>query len=358
MARTSAPPPNASRTLATRVKLALMLVLTSVMASLLALLAVEGLVRLTTDITLQGTSRELLTADAFGTSRGNTPGIEAISFGQRVYVDEHGFRVGPSHRNAHADRDDALLILGDSVGFGPGVEYDSTFAARLEAGQDTFKVYNASVMGYTTQGYLDVVRYVVPRHPETRRAFLVFCLNDISRESAAEIEAALADDRQGRRVAFVEALRRRGPVDALNTFLRSRSKLYLWLRAVLTRPQERFWYADRSRYEEENAQGFEASMRHLEELAGLLRERRIPLTVVIAPYEFQLRVDGAGDRIPQQRLLAALDRLGIDTIDALEAFERAGAGGSKLFLSYDAMHLSARGHAVLYELVREHLVPG
>ena len=57
-----------------------------------------------------------------------------------------------------------ILILGDSVSFGPGVEWDRTFAGLMEQENPAWRVYNSSVIAYTTDDYYNVAKSFIPLH--------------------------------------------------------------------------------------------------------------------------------------------------------------------------------------------------
>ena len=80
-------------------------VVASLLLSAAVLLVGEAWVRAFSDVPLLGNSRHLFVADAWGASKGNARNVEAVSFGVRVYTDEHGFRVpDPPSRAATLSR--------------------------------------------------------------------------------------------------------------------------------------------------------------------------------------------------------------------------------------------------------------
>ena len=166
-----------------------------VLGSLLCLLLIGGIaeiaVRTFSAVDLLGNSRNLFVAQAYGTSNGNAPNVEASSFGRLVYTDEHGFRVPKGGVPEDAGKPEAILILGDSVGFGPAIEESDTFAGLLRTRFVDRRIYNSSVIGYSTSDYRNVVDAFLPRHPEVKAVVLVYCLNDVSSTSAQQIDQYL-----------------------------------------------------------------------------------------------------------------------------------------------------------------------
>jgi hypothetical protein len=128
--------------------------------------AAELAARAFSSVGLVGNSKDLFVARAWGTSHGNAPHIEAISFGQRVFTGEYGFRIAPGSNGKDDGAANAILLIGDSVGFGPAVDEPETYAGLLRTRFPTQRVYNASVIGFSTRDYRNFVEAFVPQHPE------------------------------------------------------------------------------------------------------------------------------------------------------------------------------------------------
>ena len=164
----------------------------SLLFLLLFALIAEFAVRTFSDLNFLGNSRNLFISDAYGTSKGNAPNVEAVSFGAVVYTDEHGFRVPKGGLPGDESKREAILLLGDSVGFGPAIEDEGeTFAGLLRARFPAKRVYNSSVIGYTSADYKNVVEAFIPLHPEVSDVVLLYCLNDVSPSSAELIDRFL-----------------------------------------------------------------------------------------------------------------------------------------------------------------------
>jgi hypothetical protein len=318
----------------------------------LGLLAAEMLCRLFCEVRFQGSSRNLFVSGAYGDSKGNARNIEAVSFGTKIHTDRYGFRVPPGvGRDERADAP-ALLILGDSVGFGAGVEEEDTFAGRLRLDLPGTVIYNSSVVGYDTYDYKSVVDHFLPDHDEVRAVVLVFCLNDVRPLSARNIDAALdtpAKDPDASR-DVVRDVRNLPVIRQLNEFLRSRSKLFLTLKNGLTDPQARYWRGDASLYDGD-APGVARYIRPVEEISSTLKVRGLPFVVIVAPYEFQLRADVVDAETPQRKLAQVFTAAGIDFVDALPEFRRADEDSRELFLPGDPMHLAEPGHRVIRDII-------
>lgn len=327
------------------------------LGSLVCLLLIGGIaelaVRTFSAVDLLGNSRNLFVARAYGPSNGNAPNVEASSFGKLVYTDEHGFRVPKGGVPNYEGEPDAILILGDSVGFGPAVEEDETFAGLLRTRFADMRIYNASVIGYATPDYRNVVDAFLPLHPEVKAVVLVYCLNDASSTSALQIDQYLKNKTEiAPEQNPTEKLRSFSLLSDANDFLRSRSKLYLFIRHRLLGTQLRDWKAVLPLYSDERAADVEQSARDIAAIAADLRSRGIPLIVVLSPFEYQLgNPEDPEAQIPQRRIGDLLAKAGVAFIDARPYFENAGGRSTDYFLAYDSMHFSALGHRTMANVI-------
>jgi lysophospholipase L1-like esterase len=326
---------------------------------LLALLG-ELAVRMFTDVNFLGNSRDLFVADAYGPSKGNAPSAEAISFGALVYTDEHGFRVPRGGVPDDRDKTEAILILGDSVGFGPAVEEAETLAGLLRARFPSKRIYNSSVIGYATPDYRNVVDAFLPLHSEVTDVVLVYCLNDVSARSAEAIDRYLAAKRTPDSESepdLRQSLQTLAPLRLVNDFLRERSKLYLLLKHQLMATRRRGWEEIARLYGDGTEASLESAARDLAEIAARLRELGVRFLVVLAPFEHQLASpEDPASELPQQKLGALLSGFGVDYVDARPAFD-PGPDAPDYFLPHDPMHFSRPGHRVMADVIAGALAP-
>jgi lysophospholipase L1-like esterase len=292
------------------------------------LLAAEIGVRYFTDVTFFGNSRNLFAPAAFMT---NAPDVRAVSFGAEVITDHHGYRVPqPGYRYPSNTR--RLLVVGDSIAFGPGISEPETFAGRLRSLRH-WSIYNAAVIGQSASDYHRVIGESIDRiHPDA--VYLVLCLNDVSAVSASEIKGGAIDK-----------LRQYTMISAINDFLRDNSKLYIYLKGLLTDPSQRYFMADWQQYQD--AGKVAEALTPLQRIAESLKARGIEFTVLISPYEYQLRPAAPRESLlPQRTIAAILAERGIRFVDMTDWFRKERPGS--YFLRFDPMHFSAEGHRVVY----------
>jgi lysophospholipase L1-like esterase len=322
------------------------------------LLLGEIAVRYATHLNFLGNSSHLFSAERFGPSRGNASLVHAVSFEADVYTDANGLRV-PSREYLYPPAAEKhLLIIGDSIAFGPGVEEPLTFAGLLReiGSKNRWNVYNAAVIGHDVNDYLNVILTLVSQNQPLTKVLLFYCLNDVSTQSAVLLDAADTP----KEYALVERLRSVELTRATNEFLRERSKLFLFLKGMLTDPSARYFVAEYVNYEADERKLGE-KLEPLGRLGRELKARGIDFLVIICPYEYQLRgrseIPGrvqADIFAPQRTVQSFLKSRQIPFRDATEHFlARAKGKSSRFFLPFDPMHFSAEGHRLMFEFVSD-----
>lgn len=335
----------------------MLLVLGTLLFLLVASLIAELCVRMFSDMNFLGNSENLFVAEAFGPSRGNTPNVQAISYGGAIYTDEHGFRVPEGGLPDDANKSEAIIVLSDSVGFGPAVEEPDTFAGVLRARFPARRVYNASVIGYTTRDYRNFIDAFVPLHDEVTDVVLVFCLNDVTSRSAARIDwhlEAEAEMETKPEADLTESLRAVTLFSAANDFLRSRSKFYLQFKYRLLGTQRRGWELVSSVYAPGREADLAASLEDVGAIAANLKTRGISFVVVLSPYWYQLEnPEDPATQVPQRKLGEQLAAMGVKTVDARPYFYEPPM--TAYFLPFDPVHLSKEGHRVMANAITRSL---
>lgn len=332
-----------------KVRPKLLAMATSIVLILVIVLLAEAYCRLFTRITFLDNSAGVFTPNRFGTSYGNTPNFEGISFGERFVTDSNGFRIDPNFKQTLPPDAPALLIISDSVGFGTGVEDSKTIAGHLRSGMPNQRIENASVIGYDTQDYQNAASQIIGSRPDIKTVVMLFCLNDVNDTSALQIREEAGDTGSK---ADNRSIARRA-----NDYLRSRSKLFLLIKN-LTRdtPLNTFEY-DLNSYKE-GSEDLEASLKAVVDLKKLLVEKGIAFKVFVLPYEAQLRRTATeADLKPQRMLDAYFKENGIESYDFYPEFKAYGERARYLFLYGDPMHLNEEGHAMVAQLICKNL-PG
>jgi hypothetical protein len=327
------------------------LVLAACVAISLAVIAAELWLRSFSRINYLDNSRGMFAAERFGSSYGNTPNFEGVSFGQKFTTDENGFRADPKQRFKLPASLPAILIIGDSVTFGAGVSEENTIAGILRArcGQ-RMSILNASAIGYDTFDYENVLNSIISQRKDVQKVFLFLCLNDVNNLSAAKIRMETSgqgtvegkDDAPPGAVPSTIRMWGNSTLQSINDYLRSRSKLYLWLKNALRDTQMIYFKNDLMPYQL-GAKSVEASLRPLVAIKQTLLKQGITLDVFVLPYAVQTRVEAPPEFLaPQQLINKFLDANEIRHHDLTGLFQKQKSPMS-LFLYGDPMHLSERG---------------
>lgn len=321
-------------------------VLTSCFMVFLVLLAGEAYCRFFTRIDFLENSKELFTPNRYGRSWGNTPNLEGIASGQVFHIDADGFRADPAFiPTAPADAP-AVLVVGDSVSFGVGLKDDETVTAHLRTAIPDQRFYDSSTIGYFTFDYKNVVDVLVKQKPDIKTVVLFYCLNDIDDKSAINIKLQTNSD-----VIPVEEAKTFPQL--INQFLRTRSKLYLWIKKELQDTQYTHLKMDAANYRDDTNVSF--GLHYIADIQKTLDEAGVKLKVFVLPYEAQLRPGAPEDLLmPQRKVSDYLRSNNIDYYDTTQDFRNAGPS-ENLYLFDDPMHFSAEGQKVLADVVKRNL---
>lgn len=299
--------------------------------------------RLFTRINFLDNSRGLFEPGRFGNTYGNTPNYQGISFGEAFYTDANGFRVHPGSTQHKGSDRPAILVMGDSVAFGPTLTENQTISGVLRRSVPDASLYNAAAIGYDTFDYRNAVQGIVSEHPEVSSVLLFFCLNDVTDSSAQLIRSQTIQQEPEQSVSA--SIPRR-----VNDFLRSRSKFYLWLKNALVDTQMVHFKNDLGNYQRGEKNVHDALMPVIE-LSRELKSKGIGFKVFVTPYEAQLRPGTPVEYLLPQKMVADfLAMSGIENYDTTAEFQKSSEP-QMLFLYGDPMHLSAEGTKLVADFV-------
>lgn len=289
-------------------------------------------------------------------------GVGLMSQGVRVRVNRFGLRGAEIAREPSGDAR-RILVLGDSVPYGWGLEEADTFPFLLgeelrRLGLDV-EVLNAGVPGYNTESAVALLRHTgLSLAPDA--LVLGVSLNDF--------DATPSLSPLGLLVA--------GEAGADDSWLAAHSEFYFllrWAAPALLKQWWRSWIdpeaeserdegvreflrrqaiASRRRfYAAPSGLGWERIQRSLEELRELAAGSGLELAIVIFPDEDQLG-SPASELDPQRHWKALCAQLELRCLDLWSAFARA-EGGESLFR--DLQHPSAQGMRVAASATAEFL---
>ncbi len=259
-----------------------------------------------------------------------------------------------------------VLILGDSIAFGAGVDDRETFAQRLQSVGSGFEVANLSVSGYgTDQELRQLEQEGFDLTPDA--VVLNFCVfNDYVDNM---LESYLHDEgtpkpyyvlRKGE-LELQDAHLQRSWTMRLGMDLRERSHLVSAL-MLLTLPATRadamptaappeHWVSRRNRVLENLGLAADLTTRLIARMGGLCRARRIDFLVLLHP-DREAYMGEAKLVTPLES--PSLESGGIRVVDLRRHYWAAGLE-YELIAFDDIGHLTPTGHAFAAEMIRQEL---
>jgi lysophospholipase L1-like esterase len=273
-----------------------------------------------------------------------------------------------------------LLVLGDSMTFGVGVNGDQAYPALLNGSHAAdgrlVESLNAGVCGYGTDNEVAWLHAYGWAFKPDMLLVGFYVGNDVRDVMLGMDKTALGDDTGTDVSAQVQQARDRlhARSDA-ETWLSYNSHAYLFLQRALAplapppaRPPDLFdnAYIYLNPEPAELATGWEQATSLLDELRWKAEQHGVPLVVVAIPAREQvvdrywresraalgLKPDAVDRDAPQKRLAAWSARTGAPLIDLLPGIR--AAGGDR-YLHTDP-HLNASGQALAAELIRAELI--
>ena len=329
----------------------------------LLLVLIEGSVRwLYPEITPQMSDHRLFDLHKYGRTYGYKAWATGEELGALVTTDEYGFRT--SARSRPRNTLDQILVLGDSVSVGVGVDAEQTYPFLLEEMLGK-KVLNASASGYWIADYVEVLEHVAENF-KPRLVILGICLNDVSPTSQVNIVTLTRKKKEDVEVSPDE---RRYPTMLMRTlryvndnylnfhsFLGSYSRSYVLLKSLAADSARDHFAADRLYYRDARTIEFLSSQ--FAKIKGSLTDEKV-LLLVIFPYEYQLRTGSMETLEPQNIIKEAGRRAGVmiyDLYDELLEYLKVNRLPSRaIYLFNDPLHFNSIGHHAIAELIHRHI---
>lgn len=237
----------------------------------------------------------------------------------------------------------AVLLIGDSISYGMGVDYSKSLAPVLEQQLATTldpppAVWNAAVPGYNSRQEALRLKQVGEK-VQPRLVLLQYCLNDYLGAPT------LADDG-----ILDAAVTESGPTGFTIESLVAQSRALLFGKAKVRDLQQVIpeWFPVWSHYVHRipSKPGWQDSLNALVEIRDEAARLGARLLVVVFPFEQQVRI---GERRAQDELIAFARRNGIVVHDLYDSFAAHWQEG--LYVGYwksagvvDKVHPNERGH--------------
>lgn len=286
------------------------------------------------EIRLQGTDSGLLIERRYFDS----PGLRNKAYGFSnegfLIVDENGFRRASKLNDF---RKESILLLGDSVTMGIGVDNDSAYAGLLQNFMPGLNILNPSLVGYDLRDYNNLFRYYCAndlfRKFNITTVLVCWCLNDIYLGDIEDKEVPGG----GLRNIFGRLL----------TPVRKYSKSYVFIKNLFSDRPKSYYEFDKRYYLPEN-KNFMQALSNLSSMSEESEKLGLRFIVLLLPYEYQLRNYSNEELFRPQRLLGEnLNREGIRVLDPKDFLIRNARDTKDLYLYADGIHFSEKGHRLL-----------
>lgn len=273
-----------------------------------------------------------------------TPNSSGLIFDAKVYIDNNGYRVPSKSYKYEGSKN--VLFIGDSVTFGNGVLEEETFVGKLRKDFPKINFINTSVPGHQIRNYEKKIN-IFSEFKNVEKVFYIITLNDIYSSSNISNYYNEKISEQKRQENFWVRLRKINIIGKINSSLRDKSYLYMYIKGKFSDPSKRY-YKNIDKFYREN------SISSLSNFVDLLKKRlNVELYIITLPYEYQTRECKEQDLVPQDKIKEIMDKkkeikyfdLSLQFCNTYEP--------KKNFIKFDPMHLSLYGHNVVYKFLKD-----
>jgi len=267
-------------------------------------------------------------------------------------TNELGFRDTTYKQNA----DLKILLLGDSVSWGDGVDMQQSYPFLLEEmlNQDypekTFEIINTGVPGYSTfQQLIYLKKYGIKLKPNI--IIHQFCLNDVVQRFNVLYE-------YGGDNIFL-GIDTRNSIQGFQGWMINNSRAYeMTIRYLINFQKDKEEYAvknlSKNELSSELLEAWELTLNEISEIAQIAKKEKIPYLLFIAPYRFQLE-DPNNTNQPQIRLKDFTKKNKLFFYDLLDSFYLNNQiYGLPLF--NDPSHFSVEGHILASTRLQDQII--
>lgn len=315
------------------------LVFFNFIAIIIFFILLEFFLRFFNIITLQGYEKNTFFNE--GQIYYHLPSTIKLVMGKKSKTDTNGFRI-PLEKFDYDKNLKSILILGDSVSFGVGIEEKNTFVGILRK-KINYNFYNSSVSGHRIENYPFLVKKYHKQFSEVKDFIIFLCLNDIVAKDGILRKESIrinANDKNFlNKKLFME----------INFYLREKLAVFNLAKALGTQNVKRHYDYIIPFYENNlMLQDFEKNVINIIDYS---KRNEIKVKFVLLPYKQQIKKNCLPEMMkPQKQINSLFQRLNYQLFDFSQEFCNKN-DNSKLFLNFDPMHLSKDGHKFVSELI-------
>ena len=132
----------------------------------------------------------------------------------------------------------------------------------------------------------------------------------------------------------------------INSYLRNKSHLYLYIKGIASDPSKRWFFALDNFYKEKDISFIKEEFKKIKNFSIANNSN---LIIFLLPYEYQTRHCDNKDFLPQKKIINTLKKVEVKFIDYTQNF--CDNKDKDNFLKFDPMHLSINGHKKVYNLL-------
>ncbi len=269
----------------------------------------------------------LIEENKYGTSSGLKSNATGLVWGKPFHTDEMGGRMTIKKGKGKLK----MLVIGDSVTEGVGVDDTATFIDLATKGWDDWDIRNISLIGWSSSDYRNVVDHLIVKDSGIKILCLFYCLNDIYGKSTSTELPPIAN---------------KGFISSINALLQDRCAIYKLIKLFVYQDSQSYYQYDQAFYND--SLRVNAVMDDLVHIKDVCDSSKVVFTMYILPYRSQL-IDRNND-LPQRVLAAKLRENHIMYVDLLKEVPNK-KDYKDWYLFGDEIHLSAMGHRAVAEAI-------
>ena len=268
--------------------------------------------------------------------------IETIVFGKKVFIDKFGYRT-PNNSFIYKENLRRIIFIGDSVLFGSGIDEEKTFVGKLRLENNNISFVNAGIIGNDIPEILFDIEKNNKLFPDSE-FIIVLTLDDIQINKTKNDSFELNNNNN-----FVKKLKENYIINKINVFLRAKSYTYIWIKGIVTKPSERYFVENLNYYNsKKNINFFDE---YIKKIKKIINSKKLSVKFIILPFEYQTR-NQCNEKylIPQKKINNIFEKNEIDLFDLTQNF-CIYLNPKKLYLNFDPVHLSVKGHDLVFEFI-------
>ena len=315
------------------------IVLINLIILILLIFLTEMTFRIILSYNVQGISENLLNKKI--SYNFNQPNLNyGKAFGVRVYTDENGFRIKKKSNIKKENKD--ILFVGGSVTFGPGIKADKTFVELLN-NKSSFNIRNASVFGTNLENNIEIIKNY-KNFKNINKIFINFPLDDII-SNKENLKQSKTEER-----GIINSFKTNKIINYLNTFIRSKSATYVFVKSIIVNPQKNNYIYDLNLYKNKKL------LKQLEENLGTLSEI-VPNDKIFfysIPYAAQVKNSCDTSDGTEKILKEIFYKKNFQILFLKNNFCKTKKP-IKYYLKNDPVHLSKAGHIAVFQILKEYV---